>query len=361
MSLLGWPLLVLFVLAALAAPLGCLAAWNRVPGPRAARAAARLGMIALCQATALLVVGTLLNRSLHLYPTWADLLGTAGRGGDIEAAGPTLTRPAGGRGLDEGGFRFDRDSRTHVGHPRGAGSGIRAEVRVWLPPQYDDPRYRGRRFPVIELLPGFPGSSWTWFGALHVAGELEKAMRNGQAKPYILVSPTITVEPGRDTECADIPGGPRVATWLTTDVRTAVTRDFRALPDAGAWAAMGYSTGGFCAVKLAEQRPDLFRAAVSLAGYFTPTSPDITRDPNAVRANSPLELLAARPPVDLLLGGTRTDRGTAAAIAGMVARVQPPTKAFTYVLRNGGHLPKVWEGMLPKAFEWLTQRVAGPS
>ncbi|MEV4256692.1 hypothetical protein AB0J52_26305, partial [Spirillospora sp. NPDC049652] len=114
MSLLGWPLLVLFVLAALAAPLGCLAAWNRVPGPRAARAAARLAMIAVCQETALLLVGALLNRSLHLYPTWADLFGTAGRGGDIEAAGPTLTRPAGGRGLVGGGFRFDRVSRTHV-------------------------------------------------------------------------------------------------------------------------------------------------------------------------------------------------------------------------------------------------------
>ncbi|WP_067813726.1 alpha/beta hydrolase [Actinomadura kijaniata] len=358
MGLLGWPLLVLLVALAVAAPAGCLLAWNRLPGPRAARAAARLGLIATCQVTALLLAGTLINRGLHLYASWDDLLGSGETaGGEIQAVGPQ----GGGTRRGLGPFRYDRRSRTYVARPVGAASGVRAEVRVWLPEEYSDPAHAGRRFPVIELFPGFPGSSWTWFGAMRGADRFAEALRRGQARPAILVAPTITVQPGRDTECSDIPGGPKVATWLTEDIHRIVTGHFRALPDASAWAAMGYSTGGFCAAKLAARHPDRYRAAVSLAGYFRPTSPDLRRSPALARANSPVELLASRPAVDLLLAGSREDPGTVTAIDALLPRVRPPTRAFTYIVPTGGHNVRVWRDMLPRAYAWLAQRLPGPS
>ncbi|MQY07006.1 alpha/beta hydrolase [Actinomadura macrotermitis] len=364
MTLLGWPLLALLVVLAVAAPVGCLFAWNRLPGPRAAQGAGRLGLLLTCQATALLMVGVLINHHLHLYASWDDLFGTEQADGDIHAAG-AAPQPDGagpvGRPQSLSPFHFDGRSRTFVARVQGQESGIRAEVRVWLPKQYDDPAYAGKRFPVVELFPGFPGSSWTWFGAMRGADLLRTAMRNGQAKPYILVAPTITVQPGRDTECADVPGGPKVATWLVADVRRIVTEHFRALPEAASWGTMGYSTGGFCAAKLALQYPNRFRAAVSLAGYFRPTSPDLTRAPALARANSPLDLLAAHPPVDLLLAGSREDPGTVPAIDEMIRRSRPPTRSFTYIVLTGGHNVRVWQEMLPKAYEWLSKRVDGPA
>ncbi|WP_433328549.1 alpha/beta hydrolase [Spirillospora sp. CA-294931] len=365
MTLLGWPLLALLAVLAAAAPIGCLAAWNRIRGPRAVRAAGRLGLVATCQLTALLLVGVLVNRSMHLYATWDDLLGTTAVRGDIQAAGPVAqTGPAAGARTPSP-FEFDRRSGTRFAVLPGPASGLRAEVRVWLPEQYDDPAYAGKRFPVVELFPGFPGSAWTWFGAMRggdrLRESLKKGLKDGRVKPFILVAPTITVQAGRDTECTDIPKGPKVATWLTTDVRRIVTENFRALPEAASWGTMGYSTGGFCAAKLTAQHPTLFKAAVSLAGYYRPTGPDLTRRPDLARANSPLELAAARPPVELLLAGSVQDPGTVEALQEMAGKVQPPTRAFTYIVEQGGHNVRVWQEMLPRAYEWLSARLAGPS
>jgi enterochelin esterase-like enzyme len=365
MGLLDGSLLTLSVLLAMAAPAACMVLWNRLGGPRAVQFGGRLGLIAVCQVTVLLLAGLLVNRSFQLYASWDDLFGRSGSGGDVQ--------PAPGAGPREGGrlsphgvgtkinFGYVRDNQTYSATFLGHASGIRALVRVWLPPEYTHSAYANARFPVIELFPGFPGTPSTWFNALQAGTKLREAMFRGQAKPYILVAPTITVQPGRDTECTDIPNGPQVATWLTKDIREAMTENFRALPGADSWAAMGYSTGGFCAAKLTEQHPEMFRAGVSLAGYFAPSSPDITRDPKLAKANNAYELLSTKPAVSLLLAGSDQDSNTASSIAAMTKAMRPPTQIYKYIVPKGGHNVHVWQQMLPKAYEWISKQLVGPT
>jgi S-formylglutathione hydrolase FrmB len=142
-----------------------------------------------------------------------------------------------------------------------------------------------------------------------------------------------------------------VATWLDDDVRRIVLDNFRALPERDAWATMGYSTGGYCAAKLPVQYPRLFRAGVSLAGYFTPYTAALAKLPGE---NLPAVLRQRRPDVDLLLATSRQDPGTAAALDTMVQATVPPTRVYTYVVPHGGHNTGVWTAMLPKCFQWLT-------
>ena len=80
MSLTSTTLLILAVLLAVAAPVATCVLWNRARGPRAVRAATRLGLIGLCQATVLLLVGLLVNNHYSLYASWSDLLGQDGGG-----------------------------------------------------------------------------------------------------------------------------------------------------------------------------------------------------------------------------------------------------------------------------------------
>ena len=80
MSLTSTTLLILAVLLALAAPAATYVLWNRARGPRPVRAATRLGLIGLCQATVLLLVGLLINNHYSLYASWSDLLGQDGGG-----------------------------------------------------------------------------------------------------------------------------------------------------------------------------------------------------------------------------------------------------------------------------------------
>lgn len=354
MGLLGRPLLVVAILAALAAPAACAVLWGRLRG--AAAWPARVALILVCQATAIAAVGVGLNDHFQFFASWSDLTGGNPADAPIQQQqnpAQALPRAVSKRLRDD--FKPDRANGALAATLAGARSGIRAKVWVWLPPQYRD--HPHTRFPVVELLPGYPGTPTTWFHAMHTPKTLDQAMRKGAAQPYILVAPTITVVPGHDTECVNVPNGPKVATWLADDVRRIVTENFRALPGRTAWGTMGYSTGGFCAAKLAAQYPRLFRAAVSLSGYFSPVTKALAR----LRGeNLPALLAARRPPVDFLLTASRQDPGTAAAVQSMVKAARTPTLVYTYVVPRGGHNTGVWTAMLPKCFQWLTTKLTHP-
>jgi enterochelin esterase-like enzyme len=353
-ALLGWPLLVVSILAALAAPAACAALWGRLSG--LAAWPARIALIVVCQATAIAAVGVGLNDHFQFFASWSDLTGGNPADAPIQQQNPgpqALPRAVSKRLRND--FRPDPANGALAATLVGARSGIRSRIWVWLPPQYrEHPR---DRFPVVELLPGYPGTPTTWFHAMHGPKTLQEAMRKGVAQPYILVAPTITVVPGHDTECVNVPHGPQVATWLADDVRRIVTANFRALPSRAAWGAMGYSTGGYCAAKLAAQYPRLFRAGVSLSGYFSPVTPALAR---LAGENLPALLAARRPPVDLLLTASRQDPGTTTAVDAMVRAARPPTLVYTYVVARGGHNTGVWTAMLPKCFQWLTTKLTHP-
>jgi enterochelin esterase-like enzyme len=347
LSLLGWPLLVFAIVLALAAPAACVVLWERVRGTGAIPA--RLALILACQATATLALAAGVNDHYQFFASWSDLTGVSGSDAPIQQQN-SGTLPNTKRLRSD--FHEDRGHDFLDATVVGARSGIRSKVWVWLPPEYRE--HPQARFPVIELLPGFPGTPTTWFSVLHGPQRLEDAMKKGVAQPYILVAPTITVVPGRDTECVNVPRGPRVATWLSEDVRRLVTENFRALPGRGAWGTMGYSTGGYCAAKLPVQYPRLFRAGVSIAGYFSPATPALAKLP---QENLPAVITQRHPPVDLLLATSRQDPGTSGAIDAMIRTARPPTLTYTYLVPRGGHNTGVWSAMLPKCFQWLTTKL----
>lgn len=359
MGLLGTPVLI-FAITLSALGIGiCFTLWNRLPGPKPIQVGGRLGLIAICQVTALLLAGVLVNRSFSFYESWGDLTGATpvtGSFTDVNPAGSSVQAQTAGQRA----FKHDDSTGLERMVVVGRQSRIRTDIRVWLPPGYHDPENAGRHYPVVELFSGFPGSAMSWFRSLDVNTVLADLMRQNKSEPFILVAPRSNVVKGHDTECTDIPRGPKVATWLAKDVREVVAKNFRVQPGKQGWAAMGFSTGGFCASKIVEQYPDLFAAGVSLSGHVQPTIGEITRDPRLTRENSPVDLLSTRPPVALLLTGSQQDHDTVTAIDAMKQSVQQPTRLFTYVLSSGGHNIGVWRSMLPQAFVWLSQKLAKP-
>ena len=374
---------LLAIALAFAMALATLLLWNRIPGPRAARTVGRIVLLVGGQLAATAAVLVWINiASGGLIVTWQDLLGNestrggvfAGQPGTVALAGSTVPKVALLTGATPARQRFrPAADGFEVTTLAGSASGITSKVYVWTPPQYAaDPR---RQFPVLELLHGVWGSPQGWMGPMNVVAHLEAAERSADVHPFILVVPEVTPIPGHTTpgyneECSDVPGDARVGTWLTHDVRTMVLDSFRAEPDPAGWGLMGYSTGGFCAAKLVLQYPDLYRAAVSLSGYYTPDSAELTQDPRLDRANSPLWLVGhtRTPAVALLMTASDQDRvDPASETVQMVdaARANPLARAtevqsFTAPL-GGGHNQSAWEKMLPTAFTWLSQRLTGPT
>lgn len=339
-----------------------LLAWNRVPGPIGVRIASRVGMVVLSQAAAVLAVLVWVNNSYGLYESWNDLMGDNGQVqlNDVGRGGGSPD-PAGRTGVPGGHLTFSKTkggalSTTAVG-PR---SHISATMLVWLPPQYNDPAFRHTRFPVIELLPGYPGSPGAWFGAMKVQKELTTLMAAHQANPAILVAPKMNVLGTVDPGCADLPHGSQTSTWLGSDVPALVKQNFRVADGPKHWAIMGYSAGAYCAANTALHHPQNFHAVVSLSGYNAPEAKLVTRDPALTRANNPyLELKGAKhqPDVVLLMAGSYQDSDTVYAAKALLGTLHHPGNSHLLTIQHGGHNTEVWKSMLPTALIWISQQI----
>ncbi|MES9525764.1 alpha/beta hydrolase [Streptomyces capoamus] len=368
MSLTGTPFLYLTVVLSVVALILPLVLWSRMRGPRPLRAVARVLMLLFAQGTAVTLVFVLVNNQNNLYDNWADLLGTGnhvqqaadlgrdGTGGIAVKQLPKVRQAftaAQGPGMRAAGG-------VRVTQLRGRVSGVNAEVYVWLPPQYGEPAYRHTRFPVVELLPGYPGSAKAWFGSMKTHEQLLPLMRSGQVAPFILVAPRTNLLAGVDTGCANVPGQVNADTWLSIDVPKMVTDNFRAQPAPQGWAVAGYSAGAHCAVKLAVAHPDRYRAAVSMSGYNDPIGErnSLAAQTPALRAaNNPYLLLrkAAEPPrIALYLSGESGDGYQAGMALESVAKA-PTTVRVVFLPRSaGGHTMALWRPQVDGVFRWLT-------
>jgi hypothetical protein len=352
-------------------PLGTAVIWNRLCGPRPVRAISRLGLIVLCQGTAVLLAAIFINNSFQLYTSWSDLFGDDGGPGRLYSAQPMtvaasaqVVTAGGERSLPNAGlFRsFPSVSGALTATITGPKSNITATVLVWLPPQYNDPRYARSDFPVLQLLSGFPGSPGTWLTGMGAPRILRQQSAAGAAHPFILVAAAINVDGRHDADCSDIPGGPAVATWLARDVPDLIETSFRADRTRDGWGLMGYSEGGLCASKLVLQYSDTYSAGVSMSGDDHPVGDLLRRGTGAYDLNCPLWLIEHRPPperVSLLLTGTAQDGATAAEAAAMGWAAGPTVRVDQMIAQRGGHNIGVWQSVEPAAFAWLSDRLSG--
>ncbi len=349
-------------------PVLTLVLWNRLPGPKPVKVGSRLTLILFAQASAVLLAALWINNTYQLYTSWSDLLGDDGGVGAIAAATP---QTLGGKlGVHDASLPNSKLFRPLGGVAdgftatiSGPASHIVNSVLVWLPPQYFESADAHTQFPVVELLSGTPGTPQTWLNGMQAPYALTKLMKSGRAHPFILVSAAINVDPGHDPDCSNIPNGPKVATWLTKDVRQLVLTSFRASSSREDWGLMGYSEGGLCASKLLLQYPQLYSAAVSLSGDDHPDGDLLKPGTPAYQQNAPLWLLQHERPADvsLLLAGTLQDGDVAQEAVAMSAAAREPTTVQTLMADRGGHNIGVWKTDETPAFEWLSEHLQAPA
>ncbi|MGW0394100.1 alpha/beta hydrolase [Streptomyces sp. NPDC003042] len=371
MSLTGTPLFATAVVLTAIAVVLPLPLWSKVRGPVVVRAATRCLMVVFAQVMAVALVFVGINRDMNFYASWGDLFGT---GKYVTAApdlGPDGLGGADGKKKAEEAPKVRQEFRPVDGlggrvqktELDGKISGVKGDVMVWLPPQYDDPAWKDRKFPVVELIPGIPGTGKSWFQGLKVHEVLEPLMKSGKVQPFILVSPRAMLLGNADTGCANLPGKVNADSWFSVDVRKMVVDNFRASSEARTWGVAGYSAGAYCAAKLAILHPDRYSAAVSLSGYNDPgqePSSLVAQDPELRRTHHLVALLKAAPappPVALWMSGSQHDgylSGMDLKGAALSPTVVHPEKVV------GGHNLDSWSKQLPQTFGWLSQQVKAP-
>ena len=346
MSLTGPPLLAVLVVTTVLAPI--LLAWRWRRGRHSAHLALTvlrfLGVVG-CQLLAVALTFVVVNNNFVFYSNWNDLLG--------RASGPPT--------LHTQNLVAPGEGRVEVVDVVGRASGAHLPMLMWLPPQYDQPAYAQIKFPVVMMLPGQPSSPAVTFSRFEFGRQATQAIDQHLVNPFVAVFPPLMVSPPRDTECTDVPGGPKAETWLDTDVRAAAMAHARVRAEARQWALAGYSTGAFCAVKLLLRHPNHYADAAGFGGYYQPITDHTTGNlfhGSKIRydRNSPLWLYGHTGLVSghrILLITGQQDLDSYAETEKMLAATNGDPGVSSLIFPVGGHNYRNYRDAVPDVLRWL--------
>jgi enterochelin esterase-like enzyme len=139
------------------------------------------------------------------------------------------------------------------------------DLYVYLPPQYDGKR----RFGVVMLLAGFGSTNHSiagWSPWKPNSIELfDRLIAEGRCQPAILVLPDCFNRWG-GSQFIDSEGTGRYQTYLADEVFPFVDAEYQTIPKREARAVAGRSSGGFGALRLGMDRPDVVSVIASHAG-----------------------------------------------------------------------------------------------
>ncbi|MEU6484604.1 alpha/beta hydrolase-fold protein [Streptomyces sp. NPDC046887] len=343
--------------------------WPRLAGRGPLPVLGRVGLLAAVQLALFAVVALAANRTFLFYGSWADLLGreqqpgvvvdhSAGRG-----AGAGSVRVLGRQ--DAPGAPGGRIEKIAVS---GGESGIASPALVYLPPEYVRAGHRGRDFPAAVVLAGYPGTAESLITGLDYPRTAYRLVREGRMEPMVLVMTRPTVAPPRDTECVDVPGGPRTETFFGRDLPRAVSSAYRVGAAARSWGIIGNSTGGYCALKIAMHHPERYAAGAGLSAHYRAPEDVTTGDlfGGDQRLRNRADLLwsldhhapGRAPRSSFLVTTSREGESQRAATLDFIARVRPPARVSSIILDSGGHNFTTWRREVPPALEWLGGRLS---
>jgi enterochelin esterase-like enzyme len=151
-------------------------------------------------------------------------------------------------------------------------------IHVYLPPSYETQPQR--HFPVLYLQDGQnvfssagTNAAFGW-GSWELDLTADRLSRAGKMAEIIMIA--VDNSWGRRAEYGGLhhpPDGPATnsafenyESFLMTELKPQIDRDYRTLPEAEHTAVMGSSLGGLCSVAMAWDHPEIFGGTASLSG-----------------------------------------------------------------------------------------------
>ncbi len=257
----------------------------------------------------------------------------------------------------------------------GKKSGFKGKVWVWAPKEYtQDPKFASRGFPVMIALPGGPGNDSNYWSVgefgkdkLSLEKSVSKWYQEGKSKPFLLAMPILN--PGPDDkgiywDASDIPGQPKMGTWLTEDVPDLMKANFRTIKSRDGWSYMGSSTGGFASLKAVLKHPDKFKTAIANGPDIVPDSPLWRGHEKEKRENNPEELarqLVATKGPDVYIAfqvGTKEHAATINAIKKfMAAYGKGPVHTKLWEIPGGTHNGATYLSNMESPTQWISEHI----
>lgn len=318
-----------------------------------------------------LLAGTLLNDQYAFYVSWNDLLGVTS---------PAVQATGGGTAADVVKAKVQGNGVTDVAAPKVLpalpsphsrlqkytvqvpGTSMKNTVYVYLPEGYD--QANPRKYPVIEAMHGYPSRADVFQHVNGFFAAFDKAVAEHRMAPSVIVMSDINPPGNIDTECVNVPGGFQAETWIAHDVPAWTVQHFHVLTTRTAWAAYGFSFGGWCAAMVGVRDPDVFGAAVVMQGYFRP---DFGPSYVPFKAGSSLyksydlvSIARHHPPaVALWILASKQDSLSYPSTNALVKDARRPLSVTADLLKEGGHREAVWVPKIPTTLSWLGRTLPG--
>jgi S-formylglutathione hydrolase FrmB len=165
--------------------------------------------------------------------------------------------------------------------------GIRKRVMIWLPPSYASQLQK--RYPVAYYLHGAFGDETNWLNVGRLAGTLDSLVASGVPEMIVVMpdgddgfyatwnflgdwpgcrrSRAPNAEPA-DSYCVP---WPHYDDYIARDLVGFIDRRYRSIADRRRRGIAGLSMGGYGAITLAVNYPDVFSAAASHSGVLAPS------------------------------------------------------------------------------------------
>ncbi|MFF4958817.1 alpha/beta hydrolase [Streptomyces sp. NPDC001222] len=374
MGLTSNKVLVLALMLAVLLFVGTVWYWPKLARRNWQAVGGRVGLLFATQLTVFASVGLAANQAFGFYASWSDLFGqengqgvvvdngaAGSSGGPVQVVGTQTVNVSGGAQPQIGG-QIQRVTifgpKTHIATP----------AYVYLPPEYFQPAFRTRSFPVGVVLTGYPGTAAALVKGLKYPQTAHELSKQGKMQPMILVMLRPTVVPPRDTECVDVPGGPQVETFFTKDLPDAVRSHYRRVGVSPVgWGVIGDSTGGYCALKFAMHHPEVYAAAVGLSPFYKapidPTTGDLFHGNKQLKNRADLMWYLKHlpaPNTSLLVTSSKHGeyhyKDTLKFI--QQVRANQVTRISSLILDSGGHNFNTWLREIPGALQWMSGRLS---
>ncbi|MFE5684171.1 alpha/beta hydrolase [Streptomyces sp. NPDC056512] len=361
--------------------------WPRLARPGPMAVLGRLGVIGATQLTILTAFAVAVNTNFDFYGSWGELLGhvdkapaevtALGRSGVHSAVGAVrggLVQPAGPQGLDRV-KGIPHGPAAQVGRVESVkivGRRSRAvnPAFVYLPPQYFQKQFHRQRFPVMVAISGYPGGIMNLAQYLQVPQTAGRLLRAGGIQPTVIVMVRPTIAPPRDTECVNVPGGPQAETFFSKDLPEALKRSYRVGHDPSAWGALGYSSGGTCALQLVLRHPGVYTSAAALSADYR-IGDDLTTGslfgsgPGAARRQREHDLIwrldhLPVPRVSVLAASSRSGEKDYGDTMKFLHAVKSPMTSARIILPRGSHHFTTWQREIAPAMRWMSGQLTFP-
>ncbi len=221
------------------------------------------------------------------------------------------------------------------------------EVLVYLPPGYDADT---TRYPAVMLLPGFAATHQSMLGYSpwkpNTVERFEAQILAKETRPAILVMPDASNRWG-GSQFLDSAATGAYQTYLCDEVWPHVDKTFRTIPKRDGRAVIGRSSGGFGALRMAMDRPDVVGAVGSHCGdaaFEVSMRPMLTNAAIAIRQAGGLTAFAERVVQGGPRGGGEFDAIFVLACSAAYApsKSAPPHCDLPMHVGTGALVPDVW-------------------